>query len=172
MAAEAQPRLILFSGLPGCGKTTLAYQLARHLQVPLFAKDRIQRVLRDQIEGSEPIHGYYLLLDLADEQLALGVSVILDAVFPKTGFRERARQMAAQHHASFRPIHCVCSDTALWQHRVATRVQLVPGWTPVGWDKVEEASIEFEPWHLPHILRLDAVNQLDENMKQALTYIG
>ncbi|MBL8118000.1 MAG: AAA family ATPase, partial [Anaerolineae bacterium] len=39
--------LILFAGMPGSGKTTLARIIARRMNIPVFAKDRVQRVLRD-----------------------------------------------------------------------------------------------------------------------------
>ena len=39
--------LILFAGMPGSGKTTLARMVAQHLKFPIFSKDRVQRVLRD-----------------------------------------------------------------------------------------------------------------------------
>jgi predicted kinase len=37
---------VIFSGLPGTGKTALARQVAGELGIPLFAKDRIQSTLR------------------------------------------------------------------------------------------------------------------------------
>ena len=45
--------LILFAGMPGSGKTTLARMVARQLKLPLFSKDRVQRVLRDHHLAAE-----------------------------------------------------------------------------------------------------------------------
>jgi len=45
--------LILFAGMPGSGKTTLARMVSHRLSVPVFAKDRMQRVLRDHHLAAE-----------------------------------------------------------------------------------------------------------------------
>src|SRR5688572_10856480 len=101
--------LVLFSGLPGCGKTTLARRLAEQRNLPLLSKDRVQRVLRDSECAGAALLSYQLILDLADEQLALRVSLIVDAVFPRAGFRDAANEIAVRNRALFRPVVCVCS---------------------------------------------------------------
>jgi predicted kinase len=166
------PALILVSGLPGCGKTTLARRVAGTLRAPLFAKDRVQRVLRDHVPGAAPLDGYRLLLDLADEQLALGLSVVLDAVFPLDGFRAAAREIAAHHDAAFRPVYCFCSDEAVWRARMDARVQYVPGWDPVGWDEVERLRPLYQPWAPGAALFVDAVQSIDENLQHVLRYLA
>lgn len=163
--------LILFSGLPGCGKTTLARELAQALKVPLFAKDRLQRVLRDHIEGSTAVDGYHLMRVLADEQLALGISVILDAVFPMSGFRMQAQQIARRHKAHFQAIVCYCSDEVLWRTRMEERIKYVPGWTPVGWQEVERLRPLYEPSHKESALFLDAVQTIETNLEQIMGHI-
>jgi predicted kinase len=163
--------LILFSGLPGCGKTTLARQVATALHAPLLAKDRVQRVLRDHVPGAAPVDGYRLLIDLADEQLSLGVSVVLDAVFPLAGFREEARAIAARHAAGFRAVYCYCSDEAVWRARTAARVQYVPGWPPVGWDEVERLRTFYEPWDPAAALFVDALAPPEANLGRVLAYL-
>ncbi|MFD2079155.1 hypothetical protein SAMN05421678_102422 [Actinopolymorpha cephalotaxi] len=45
--------VILVNGLPGAGKSTLAYPLARELGVPLFGKDLIKETWADVL-GSHP----------------------------------------------------------------------------------------------------------------------
>lgn len=60
------PTLLLMSGLPGCGKTTLGREVARRLGVPIFAKDRFQSLLRwNGLAGRATADGYYLLLDMS-----------------------------------------------------------------------------------------------------------
>jgi predicted kinase len=166
------PDLILFSGLPGCGKTSLARAVAHTLRLPLFAKDRFQRVLRDEVPGAPLIGGYHLLLDQADEQLTLGMGVVLDAVFPREGFRQTALTIAARHGAASRVIECICSDEALWRSRMAGRTQFVPGWQPAGWEDVERLRAEWEPWPPGTTLVVDAVHPFEINLAASLAYVG
>jgi len=71
-------RLIVFTGLPGTGKSSVAEGVARQLQIPVFGKDWLEAVLSRS--GFEPNTGniqpgsitYDLLTALAKRQLALG----------------------------------------------------------------------------------------------------
>ena len=168
-----QPTLILFSGLPGCGKTTLARRVAQYFQLPLFSKDRFQSALRRQgLAGRSTVDGYRLILDQADEQLNLGLGSVLDAVFPLPGFRAEASQIARRHEAELRVIVCHCSDETVWERRLLARKQYVPDWTPVGWSEVERLRAEFQPWdaQLTH-LAVDALNDLEDNFLQVKHFI-
>ncbi len=167
-----EPTLILFTGMPGSGKTTLARMVARHLKLPLFSKDRVQRILRDHHLAAENTgDGYYIILDMADEQLSLGVSVILDATFPLDHFRTVASEMAIRHQARFCAFYCYCSDDAEWHRRMTDRVQYVPGWKPVGWDDVLRMRQYYQPWN-ENAMMLDSIQPPQENFAMALQGIA
>ncbi len=166
-----KPRLILFSGLPGCGKTSLAQAVARRLRLPLFAKDRLQRVLRDEAPGAPLTTAYRLLLDQAEEQLGLGLGVVLDAVFPPARFRQAAREIAARRGVALAVVQCVCSDEALWRARLDSRPEIVPGWPPEGWAEVERLRPIWQPWPPGETLVVDAIHPFESNLAAILAYI-
>jgi predicted kinase len=163
--------LIIFAGMPGSGKTTLARVVAEALRIPMLAKDRVQRVLRDRdLADPSSGEGYYLILDLADEQLSLGVSAILDATFPLDHFRSVASDIAERHHARFCAVYCYCSDKTVWRARMEQRVQYIPGWKPVGWEDVERMRDYYQPWR-ENALAIDSLLPPEENIPQVLAYI-
>lgn len=171
MADGRESTLILFAGMPGSGKTTLARMISRELGFPVFAKDRVQRVLRDHnLADASSGDGYYIILDMADEQLSLGLSVILDATFPLDHFRTVASETAARYRANFCAIYCHCSDDAMWRERMTNRVQYVPGWKPVGWDDVLRMRDYYQPWN-DNALLVDSVYSPEENFPRVLAYI-
>ncbi|HLV37489.1 MAG TPA: ATP-binding protein [Spirillospora sp.] len=163
--------LILFAGMPGSGKTTLARLTARHLGLPVFSKDRVQRVLRDHHLADENTgDGYYIILDMADEQLGLGISTILDATFPLDHFRMVASETAVRHQARFCAFYCHCSDDAVWRRRMKERVQYVPGWKPVGWDDVLRMRQYYQPWNENAVV-IDSLYPPEENFNIVLDAI-
>lgn len=81
-------RVIIFCGLPGTGKTTLAQALSKKLNVCILRKDAIKEFLYDELEGAtlEDSHrigkiSILLILRLAEEALQNGVDIILDSPF-------------------------------------------------------------------------------------------
>jgi len=76
------PHLIVLSGLPGSGKSTIAELLAKRLRLPLFSVDPIESaIVKAGIAKSfeTGLAAYLVAATLADEQLKLGSSVIIDA---------------------------------------------------------------------------------------------
>jgi len=80
-------KLIVSTGLPGAGKSAIAEALGQARNIPVFAKDWLEAVLRrcqlrpypEQNEMTLGYAGYELLTTLAERQLCLGQSVILEA---------------------------------------------------------------------------------------------
>lgn len=167
-----QAKCILFSGLPGSGKTSLARQLATRLQISLFSKDAIDRVLRDDglIENSS-LTGYHLLMDLAEQQLSLHLSTILDAVFPMQGFRKEVSSIVQKQDARLIVIHTYCSDSNTHRQRMTNRVQYHQGWTPKGWEEVERLASFYEAWEQDEAIFVDAIYPINENFEKILNII-
>jgi predicted kinase len=96
-------KLIIFSGLPGTGKSMLAEAVGRVLGIPVFAKDWLEATLiSGELIASNPNKplgsaGYQLLTTLAQRQFMLGQSVILDSVASSQSIRETWRQLAEQY---------------------------------------------------------------------------
>jgi predicted kinase len=83
-----EPLLLLVTGMPASGKTTVARALADELRVPLVTKDGIKERLYDElgtgdIAWSRQLGGaaYALLFEFCRELLAAGLSVAAEANF-------------------------------------------------------------------------------------------
>lgn len=79
-------RLIIITGLPGTGKTTLAARLAQRHALPLICKDTIKEPLMDVLGSSVPSRAlsdiaFAVMFSMARELLALSGSLILEGNF-------------------------------------------------------------------------------------------
>jgi predicted kinase len=87
----------MLAGLPGTGKTTLAYAIARRLPFIVLDKDLIDSVLLNgalQQDRASPL-AYEVLLRLADDLVAVQHrSVILDTAGRQPIVLDRASQIA------------------------------------------------------------------------------
>jgi len=168
-------KMILFSGLPGTGKSTLAEIIGRQLCIPVFAKDWLEAsLLRSGLKSKMDdkllgFAGYELLTMLAERQFMLGQSVILDSVASTQTIRDTWRRLANQYQAEWRVMECICSDVNLHRARLNTRQRNIPGWHELEWADVEKVKGYYPPWDEQHLV-LDMVNPLQENLSKARSY--
>ena len=170
-------KLIVFSGLPGTGKSTLAEELGRRLGIPVFAKDWLEATLvRSEIVPSNPnqplgLAGYQLLTTLAQRQLMLNQCVILDRVASTETIRNSWRRLSEQYHAQWHVIECICSDGSLHRSRLTLRQRNIPGWHELHWSDVEKVKRYYVPWDEERLV-LDMKFPFDENLRKSIAYCG
>jgi predicted kinase len=168
-------RLIVFSGLPGTGKSTLAEAIGRDLGVPVFAKDWLEATLvRSGLkptseEKSLGFAGYELLTILAERQLMLSQSVILDSVAASPTIRRTWRDLAEKYGADCRVVECICSDETLHRSRLNGRKRNIPGWHELEWSEVERVKQYYSAWDSERLI-LDMAESFDENFTKAKIY--
>ncbi len=129
--------LVVFGGLPGVGKTTIASRLAAQIGAVFLRIDVIEMALHDEgveVEGQ----GYAVAYALAESNLRLGLTVIADSVNPIPLTRDAWRAVAARAGARLVEVEVICSDAAEHRRRVETRVTDLPGFVSPTWAEVVE----------------------------------
>jgi predicted kinase len=167
-----QKKIIVVSGLPGAGKSTVAEQLSRTLSLPLLSVDPIEAAMwRSGIpKDATGIAAYEVARAVADEHLQLGHSVIIDAVSPVEAAREMWRTLAHNYNIRLVVIECICSDASLHKQRIANRKRNIPGMAEMTWERVEQRRKEYEPWQEEHLI-LDSARNAEDILTEALEYV-
>lgn len=137
--------LIIFAGLPGSGKSTIAQLLVQRRPATYLRVDAIEHAIL-QSEGQKDVGptGYMVAYELATSNLALGVPVVADSVNPLEITRRAWREVAIKTASPFIEVEVVCSDRVEHKRRVASRKSDIPGFELPTWDSV--VSRDYEPW--------------------------
>src|SRR5271155_809369 len=147
-------KLIVLSGLPGSGKSTVAEGTSRTLRIAIFSVDPIEAAMwRGGLAKAQTgIAAYEVAITLADEHLRLGHSVIVDAVNPIDAPRAAWRNLAARHRADLKIIECICADETVHRQRIEARVRGIAGMPEITWARVLERRAEYEAWADPRLV--------------------
>jgi predicted kinase len=159
--------LIVIGGLPGVGKTALARGLARALDAVHLRIDTIEQAIRGSTMGSDALGaaGYVVAYGVAADNLALGRTVVSDAVNPLTSTRAAWREVARRAAVAVVEVEVICSDATEHRRRIASRVADIPGLTLPAWDEVQTRA--YERWDGEHVV-IDTARQPVERGVTAL----
>lgn len=135
--------LVVFGGLPGTGKTTIARELTRRLAATYLRVDAIEQDLK-AAGFTVGANGYAIANSLAAENLKLGRIVVVDCVNPVLASRTGWRETALRSSARLIEIEVICSDLLEHRRRVENRVTDISGLVLPGWDEVKRRH--YEPW--------------------------
>ncbi len=164
--------LLLVTGPPGTGKSTLAEAAARTLGAPVLAWDwvmagltgfdGVQEALRAMDRAAHRSVGWSIMWNVAVAQLRQGRSVVLDgcARVPEVG---GTRRTAGEADARCVVAVTSCRDAGVHRSRVEGRVRGIPGWHELDWDHVSRFVAGWEP--PVGDLCLDAVDPLGDNIR-------
>jgi predicted kinase len=105
--------VLIVTGAPATGKTTLGRRLARDLALPFITKDDIKEILFDTIgwkdrAWSRHLAGacYALLYHVVKQEIAVGRSVAVESNFDRARSTPEFRGLQRLH--PFRPVQVLC----------------------------------------------------------------
>ena len=118
------PTLIVVTGAPATGKSTVAMTLAERLRVPFIVKDTLKETLYDtfgyggSLEPKIERAALELLFTVADAQLKAGVSVVAESNFDARFDTAPIRRLCRERDIGVVQIHCHARTDAVIRHFV------------------------------------------------------
>lgn len=175
---EGMVRLILVGGAPGSGKTTTASGIADELGVTLLSSDRVRKelagVAAETSQAARYEEGLYTptwtertyaeLLRRAELLLTMGESVVLDATWSASRWRQDAVRLADATSSDLCQLRCEVADS-IADERIARRA------TPSDADARIAAAVRasFDPW--AGAVLIDTACSIDDAVTSAVRVV-
>jgi predicted kinase len=160
--------LIILSGLPATGKTTLARELAATLLAVHVRIDSIEQSLRNagwEVHGE----GYSVGQAIAEDNLRLGHIVVADSVNPWPRTRDDWRAVARRADVPFIDVEVVCSDPDEHRRRVESRVSDIGGHRLPTWQEV--LARDYHAWDRDRLVVDTAKSDVDGAVRLVMASI-
>lgn len=158
--------LVVLSGLPGVGKTTIARELAASMGAVHLRIDTIEQALRNagsKVEGE----GYCVAYAVAADNLRLGRIVVADCVNPWPLTRDEWRSVADRAGIRAVVVEIICSDVHEHRRRVESRVTDIPGHRLPTWQEVVER--DYRPWVSERLVIDTALFDVEESIRKIMS---
>lgn len=166
-------KLILISGLPGSGKSTIAENLARNLHIPIFSVDPIESsIIKAGISKSfeTGLSAYIVAETLAIEHLNLGINVIIDAVNSVKEARDMWYELSKNFKTKLFIVECTL-DEKIHKERIESRIRNMYGMPEVTWNDVEKQRKEYLVWEKEKLV-IDTTDSIEHNINKIIHYIN
>ncbi|WP_433614677.1 AAA family ATPase [Dactylosporangium sp. CA-139114] len=147
--------LIVISGLPGTGKTAVAAGVAARLHAVHLSIDTAEDAMLGA--GLTPgwetgVAAYEVTRAAAEQNLALGWDVVVDAVNDSEPARQTWRHAAEHAAVALRFVLLTCSDQQEHRRRLESRRRGLRHLPEPTWGDVESRACAYEPWTDHYVL--------------------
>ncbi|MBC8131105.1 MAG: AAA family ATPase [Rhizobiaceae bacterium] len=138
--------LVILSGLPGAGKTTIARLVCQRLGAVHVRIDTIEQALLAADDSVRMVGtaGYMIAYGVALDNLRIGATVVADSVNPLDVTRRAWRDVGSAAEVDTLDVEIICSNPADHRRRVEARATDVDEVKPSQWSDV--VGREYDPW--------------------------
>jgi len=114
--------LIIVTGLPGTGKTTIADALSKEIDAIVFSTDKIRKMIFEKpiYDKEDKRVVYDELFSQAQKYLSIGKNVILDGTFYTKLLREKAKEVGKPFCEKVYFVYCETPENIL-KERITKR---------------------------------------------------
>ena len=116
----ASPLLVIVTGPPGAGKTTLGRRLAADLRYPLISKDDIKEALFETLGWSDRdwsaklgYASFVVLFTILKRELEAGRSVVTETAFIPIYHTSQFRDLGERYGCTLLQVYCTAEEEAL-----------------------------------------------------------
>jgi len=167
--------LIVFKGKPAIGKTTLAVELGRILNMPVVDKDKIRSVVNfDASIDKLRDKSYEIMFLFADYMLKQNISVICDSPLRPRKWFEYAKNVAKENNSRILVVDCKCSSIDVWKSRLEDRKKQKVGSHQISsWVDIVNGPLKENWWETStkNSINIDTANSLDQNVYSIISFL-
>lgn len=163
---------VLMRGYPGTGKSTIARAIATALRAPLIDRDIIRQKAVDIFGNVHEVgrFSYELMFALTEEQLSLGLSVVVDTPLTYRETYEKSLKLADTFSVPMLVVHCQCPPE-VQKRRLEGRKGTVSEFQITSWEEWLRWKPRFEEFD-DHGCMIDTSNPLDDSLAKVMRTIA
>ena len=160
--------LVVITGLPGSGKTTVADSLSKEIDAIVLSTDKIRKnMFKNPVYNENDKRVVYNeLFSRAREYLSSGKNVILDGTFYTKSLRDKAKEVGASVSEKVIFIYCETPEQIL-KERITKRKDKFSDADFSVYLKIKEVFEDFEE----EVIIVDTSKPIDSNIRDIIKLI-